>query len=59
MILANKSGWLIAVRVLRKTRAGHRVQPIDSERTTFVSRRDTTSKLCLTVGEAEAFVKGP
>jgi hypothetical protein len=56
MILAKKNGWLIAVRVVRQTRSGTHVQPIDSDRTTFVSLRDEKSKLCEDVGEAVAFV---
>jgi hypothetical protein len=57
MILAKKNGWLIAVRVVRKTRNGTHVQPVDSDRTTFVSLRDEKTKLCDDVGEAVAFVK--
>lgn len=57
MILAKKNGWLIAVRVVRKTRSGAHVQPIDSDRTTFVSLRDANCKLCEDVDEAVAFVK--
>lgn len=57
MILAKKSGWLIAVRVVRKTRSGAHVQAIDSERTVFISLRDNTSKLCSDVDEAVVFVK--
>ena len=57
MILAKKNGWLIAVRVIRKTRSGAHVQPIDSDRTTFVSLRDANSKLCEDVAEAVAFVQ--
>lgn len=57
MILANKNGWLIAVRVVRKTRCGTHVQPIDGERTTFVSLRDASCKLCNDVDAALAFVK--
>lgn len=57
MILAKKNGWLIAVRIVRKTRSGAHVQPIDSDRTTFVSLRDANCKLCEDVGEAVAFVK--
>ena len=56
MILAKKNGWLIAVRVVRKTRNGTHIQPIDSERTTFVSLRDANSKLCENVAKAVAFV---
>lgn len=56
MILAKKNGWLIAVRVVRKTRSGAHVQLIDSDRTTFVSLRDASSKLCDGVAEAVAFV---
>lgn len=56
MILAKKNGWLIAVRVVRKTRSGSHVQPIDSGRMTFVSLRDTNSKLCEDVAEAVTFV---
>ena len=56
MILAKKTGWLIAVRVVRKTRSGAPVQSIDSDRTTFVSLRDANSKLCEDVAEAMAFV---
>ena len=57
MILAKKNGWLIAVRVVRKTRNGTHVQPVDSDRTTFVSLRDEKTKLCDDVGEAVAFMK--
>lgn len=57
MILANNNGWLIAVRVVRKTRCGTHVQPIDSERTTFVSLRDASCKLCSYVDAAVAFLK--
>ncbi len=57
MILAKKSGWLVAVRIVRKTRSGAHVQAIDSERTVFVSLRDNTSKLCADVDDAIAFVK--
>lgn len=57
MILAKKNGWLIAVRVVRKTRNGTHVQPIDSKHTTFVSLRDASSKLCSDVNTAVAFVK--
>ncbi len=57
MILAKKNGWLIAVRVVRKTRSGAHVQPIDSDRTTFVSLRDANCKLCEDVAEAVAFVQ--
>lgn len=57
MILAKKNGWLIAVRVVRKTRSGAHVQPIDSDRTTFVSLRDANCKLCDDVAEAMAFVQ--
>lgn len=32
-------------------------QPIDSDRTTFVSLRDASSKLCEDVAEAVAFVR--
>ncbi len=56
MILAKKNGWLIAVRVFRKTRSGAHVQPIDSDRTIFVSLRDASCKLCEGVAEATAFV---
>jgi|LNFM01.1.fsa_nt_gb hypothetical protein len=57
MILAKKNGWLIAVRVVRKTRSGSHVQPIGSDRTTFVSLRDASGKLCEGVAEATAFVQ--
>ena len=57
MILAKKNGWLIAVRVVRKTRSGAHVQPIDSKHTTFVSLRDASCKLCSDVDAAVAFVK--
>lgn len=57
MILAKKNGWLIAVRVVRKTRSGAHVQPIYSDHTTFVSMRDANSKLCEDVAEAVAFVQ--
>lgn len=57
MILANKNGWLIAVRLIRKTRSGTHVQPIDSKRSIFVSLRDSTSLLCGSVDDAIAFVK--
>lgn len=57
MILAQKNGWLIAVRVVRKTRSGTHVRPIDSDRTIFVSLRDASRKLCNDVGDAAAFVK--
>lgn len=57
MILAKKNGWLIAVKIVRKTRSGAHVQAVDSDRTTFVSLRDTNSKLCEDVAEAAAFVK--
>lgn len=56
MILARKNGWLIAVRVVRQTRSGTHVQPIDSGRTTFVSLRDEKSRLCKDVDEAVTFV---
>ncbi len=56
MILAKKNGWLIAVLLVRKTRCGAHVQPIDNDRTTFVSLRDANSKLCEDVAEAMAFV---
>lgn len=55
MILARKDGWLIAVRVLRKTRSGAYVQPVDSARQFFVSASDCRSKLCSDVAEAMAF----
>ena len=45
MILARKDGWLIAVHVLRRTRAGVYVQPVDSKRGMFVSRTDSRRKL--------------
>ncbi len=57
MILAKKNGWLIAVRVVRKTRSGAHVQPIDSDRTTFVSLRDASCKLCEDVAQAIVFVE--
>lgn len=57
MILAKKNGWLIAVRVVRKTRSGAHVQPIDSNNTTFVSLRDASCKLCSDVDAAVVFVK--
>ncbi len=57
MILAKKNGWLIAVRIVRKTRSGAHVQAVDSERPVFVSLRDNTSKLCSDLDEAVAFVK--
>ena len=55
MILARKNGWLIAVCVLRKTRSGAHVRPIDSSRQFFVSARDCRNKLCSDVAEAMAF----
>ena len=55
MILARKDDWLIAVRVLRKTRSGSHVQPVDSDRQFFVSARDCRSKLCSDVAEAMVF----
>jgi hypothetical protein len=57
MILANKNGWLVAVRIVRKTRSGHHVLPIDSNTSTFISRQDTSCKICSDVAEAIAFVK--
>ena len=57
MILAKKNGWLIAVIVVRKTRSGAHIRPIDSERTSFISLRDANSKLCEDVDDAMAFVK--
>ncbi|MBV7541925.1 hypothetical protein [Acidovorax sp. sic0104] len=58
MILAKKNGWLIAVRVLRKTRYGSHVQPIDSAHPQFVSKRDADSMLCENVATAMAFING-
>lgn len=55
MILASKSGLLIAVRVLKKTRYGSHVQPVDSEKSRFVSRRDTGRGLFSDAGSAIAF----
>ena len=55
MILARKEGWLIAVRVLRKTRSGLHAQSVDSDRQFFVSARDCRSKLCSHVAEAMVF----
>ena len=57
MILANKNGWIIAVQVVRKTRSGTHVKPIDSKHTTFISLRDASCKLCSDADEAVAFVK--
>lgn len=56
MILAKKNGWLIAVNVVRKTRSGAHVKPIDSDATFFVSLKDRESKLCGDVAESTAFV---
>lgn len=58
MILSKKNGWLILVRVLRKTRHGTHVQPVDSSHAQFVSKRDTGSMLCSDIDTAMAFVNG-
>ncbi len=58
MILAKKNGWLILVRVLRKTRNGTHVQPVDSHHSQFVSKRDACSMLCSDMSTAMAFVNG-
>ena len=55
MILATKSGWLILVRVLRKTRSGHHVQPVDSTSPFFVSFKDTRRAVFANVDAAMEF----
>lgn len=55
MILAKKNGWLIAVDVIRRTRNGVHVKPIDTGKTFFVSSKDASSKLFDQVDDAVAF----
>lgn len=55
MILATKTGWLILVRVLRKTRSGHHVQAIGSPHAFFVSLKDEGRALFGDVEAAIAF----
>lgn len=57
-IFARLDGWLIAVRVIRETRAGTHVRPIDSTRPMFIRKADITQKLFDRTEDAIAFV-GP
>lgn len=56
MILALKNGWLIAVKVVRKTRSGVHIEYIDDKTARFLSKKDSSWMLCNTTDEAFAFV---
>lgn len=56
MILARKSGWMILVELIRKTRSGSYVKDMDSVKPIYVSNKDKSSLLCNSTAEAENFI---
>ena len=45
MILASKSGWLIAGEVVKETKQTLTFQPVDSKRPTVIPKNSTSRKL--------------
>lgn len=56
MILAKKSGWMILVKLIRKTRSGSYVKDVDQVKPIYVSNKDKSSLLCNSTAEAEKFI---
>lgn len=55
MILATKSGWLIAVRVLRETQSAFVVKAIDEKRQRRISKADDNQRLFENTDQALAW----
>lgn len=57
MILATKSGWLIAGEVVKETKRTYTFQPVDSKRPSVIPKNSTSRKLFEDVNEAMKWIK--
>ncbi len=58
MILATKSGWLIATKLIRETPKTWLVKPVDEKKPFRVSKKDTSRALFNDVDSALAWMEG-
>ena len=57
MILASKSGWLIAGEVVKETKRTFTFQPVDSKRPTIIQKNSTSRKLFEDVEKAMKWIE--